>query len=212
MAIADRSGLPVAVYVTSASPHEVTLVERTLDAKFTVDYPVRLIGDKAYDSNDLDTWLKEQYHLQMIAPNLCSRKVKTQDGRVLRRYKRRWKIERLFAWLQNSRRIQTRWERKLQNYTGFIHLACLIILLGYILKKRKPHKPNVGLGCTITYHARCFLGCYVARADWRLLSRTKAKIAPRIPNAEKRAIRRKVVVSVSLFEKTGSGTNWPFFT
>ena len=29
MALTDGSGLPISVYVTSASPHEVTLVERT---------------------------------------------------------------------------------------------------------------------------------------------------------------------------------------
>jgi len=34
MAIADSSGLPVAVYAASASPHEVTLVKETLDGGF----------------------------------------------------------------------------------------------------------------------------------------------------------------------------------
>ena len=132
MAIADRSGLPVALCATSASPHEVTLVEETLDSKFTLDYPKRLIGDKAYDSDALDAWLKEQYHLEMIAPNRVNRNTMTQDGRPLRRYKRRWKVERLFAWLQNFRRIQTRHERKLQNYLGFVLLGCLVILLRHL--------------------------------------------------------------------------------
>jgi transposase len=106
----------------------VTLVEQTLDSKFTVDYPARLIGDKAYDSNQLDAWLAMQHGVKMIAPHLSNRKLKTQDGRELRRYKRRWRVERLFAWLQNYRAIQTRHARKLQNYLGFIHLACIIIL------------------------------------------------------------------------------------
>ncbi len=132
MAIVDRSGLPVAIVASSASPHEVTLVEEALDAKFTVDYPSKLIGDKAYDSNDLDEWLAYQYGVQMIAPHLSSRKRKTQDGRPLRRYKRRWRVERLFAWLQNYRAIQTRHTRKLANYLGFVHLACFIILLRYL--------------------------------------------------------------------------------
>jgi hypothetical protein len=35
----------------------------------------------------------------------------TQDGRCLRRARRRWKIERLFAWMHNFRRLVTRWER-----------------------------------------------------------------------------------------------------
>lgn len=66
----------------------------------------------------------------MIAPHRRGRKkAKTQDGRTLRRYRRRWKIERLFAWLQNFRRILTRHERKAQNYLGFVQLGCIKILL-----------------------------------------------------------------------------------
>lgn len=66
----------------------------------------------------------------MIAPHRRKRKrPKTQDGRSLRRYKRRWKIERLFAWLQNFRRILVRHERHAENYLGFVQLECLVILL-----------------------------------------------------------------------------------
>src|SRR5690606_41907716 len=56
-------------------------------------------------------------------------KVKTQDGRQLRRYKRRWKVERLFAWLQNFRRIIVRYEYHAANYQGMVHLGCLMILI-----------------------------------------------------------------------------------
>ena len=60
------------------------------------------------------------------------RKLKTQDGRKLRRYKRRWKIERLFAWLHNFRRLVIRYERRVDNYLGFVHLGCIVILLRYL--------------------------------------------------------------------------------
>ena len=129
MALADAFGLPVAVHATSASPAEVTLVQTTLEARFTAERPERLIGDKAYDSDPLDAQLAAQ-DIEMIAPHRRGRKkAKTQDGRVLRRYRRRWKIERLFAWLQNFRRILTRHERKAQNYLGFVQLGCIKILL-----------------------------------------------------------------------------------
>lgn len=66
----------------------------------------------------------------MIAPHRTNRKKpKTQDGRKLRRYKRRWKVERLFAWLQNYRRILVRHERYLRNYLGFVQLGSIRILL-----------------------------------------------------------------------------------
>ncbi|MCA1638433.1 MAG: transposase, partial [Acidobacteria bacterium] len=57
------------------------------------------------------------------------KKPKTQDGRSLRRYKRRWKVERFFAWLQNFRRVATRFDYKAENYLGFVHLGCIVILL-----------------------------------------------------------------------------------
>jgi transposase len=52
-----------------------------------------------------------------------------QDGRKLRRYKRRWKVERTFAWLGNFRRLVVCYERSLKMYRAFFHVACLLITL-----------------------------------------------------------------------------------
>jgi transposase len=131
MAIADRSGLPVACGIASASPHEVTLVEETIDNGFLPHAPERLIGDLAYDSDPLDRRLWEERRIELIAPNHSRRRRKTQDGRTLRRYRRRWRVERLFAWLQNYRRLITRHERYAENFLGFLHLGCISILLRY---------------------------------------------------------------------------------
>ena len=132
MALAERSGLPISVHTASASPHEVTLVEATLAASFLGEKPQRLIGDRAYDSDPLDAALQE-WGIEMIAPHRRNRKKpKTQDGRKLRRYKRRWKIERLFAWLSNFRRLIGRYERRAENYLGFVQLGCIVILLRYL--------------------------------------------------------------------------------
>ena len=95
--------------------------------------PEHLIGDKAYDSDPLDARLAEQ-GIELIAPHRANRqKPKTQDGRPLRRYKRRWTVERLFAWLQNFRRILVRHEYHAENYLGFVQLGCAIILLRWYL-------------------------------------------------------------------------------
>ena len=132
MALADASGLPLGVHATSASPHEVTLVEATLAASCADEEPERLIGDRAYDSDPLDEALAER-GIEMIAPHRSNRKrPKTQDGRKLRRYKRRWKIERLFAWLDNCRRLVVRYERRVENYLGLVGLGCIVILLRYL--------------------------------------------------------------------------------
>lgn len=79
-------------------------MEAVLAGCFLEELPERLIGDKACDSDSLDQQMKE-YGIAMISPNRSNRKRKTQDGRPLRRYRRRWKIERLFAWMQNYRRL-----------------------------------------------------------------------------------------------------------
>ena len=132
--MADRFGLPLAACAilaasASATPHEVTLVAPTLDSRFIDDLPQRLIGDRAYDADGLDGALA-QLGVEMIAPHRRGRvRPKTQDGRPLRRYKRRWKIERLFAWLGNFRRLVVRYERYALNYLGFVHLGCILILL-----------------------------------------------------------------------------------
>jgi transposase len=132
VALADRSGLPFSVSTASASPHEVTLVEEALAASFLDERPERLIGDRAYDSDPLDAALRER-GIEMIAPHRRNRKKKkTQDGRKLRRYKRRWKVERLFAWLGNFRRLVVRYERRAENYLGFARLGCIVILLRYL--------------------------------------------------------------------------------
>jgi transposase len=130
MAIADRSGLPIAVGIASASPHEITLVEETIDNGFLEHPPDRLVGDRAYDSDPLDARLRQERGIELIAPHRSNRKkAKTQDGRALRRYVRRWKIERLFAWLLNYRRLTNRWERHAINFLGFVRLGCISILL-----------------------------------------------------------------------------------
>lgn len=133
MAMADAHGLPVAIHIASASPHEVTLVQETVARRFTAKSPQWLIGDRAYDSDPLDTELFK-LGLALIAPHKSNRVVPaTQDGRALRRYRRRWKIERLFAWLQNFRRVLTRFDYHAENYLGFVQLGCILILLRYYL-------------------------------------------------------------------------------
>ena len=105
---------------------EAVLVECFLD-----QLPARLIGDKAYDSDELDEKMSA-CGVEMIAPHRSNRKQTTQDKRPLRRYRRRWKVERLFAWMHNYRRLVTRWEYHIENFLGFVHLACLLIFVRHL--------------------------------------------------------------------------------
>jgi transposase len=128
LAIVDRHGLPLSVSTHAANHHEVTLVQLSFDFYMLEAKPQNLIGDKAYDSDGLDDQLKQQ-GVEMIAPHRSNRHLKTQDGRRLRRYARRWVVERYFAWLQWKRRLVVRWEYYTSNFLGFVELASITMLL-----------------------------------------------------------------------------------
>jgi transposase len=134
MVVVDGKGIPLGKHLESASPAEVTLAETTL-ASIRVpnrhgrgrprQKPQRLIADKAYDSDPL-----RMRGIELIVPHKTNRVRKpTQDGRSLRRYRKRWKIERTNAWLGNFRRLVVRYERLLPIYTAFFHIACFMIVL-----------------------------------------------------------------------------------
>ena len=137
MVVVDGQGVPLGSTLASASPAEVTLAEEALE---TVKVPrngrgrpkkrpLRLIGDKGYDSDPLRKRLKE-LKIDLIVPHRKNRKKpKLQDGRKLRRYRKRWKVERTFAWLGNYRRLLVRHEHLIEVYRAFFHLACFIIVL-----------------------------------------------------------------------------------
>jgi transposase len=129
MAIVDRHGLPLAVSTHAANHHEVTLVQLSFDFYMIEAKPENLIGDRAYDSDPLDRQLRV-HGIEMIAPHKSNRTAKkTQDGRRLRRYERRWIVERFFAWLQWKRRLLVRWELHSLNFLGFVQLACICMLV-----------------------------------------------------------------------------------
>ena len=91
--------------------------------------PQRLIADKAYDSDPLRMRLQKR-GIELIAPHKANRVRKpTQDGRPLRRYRKRWKIERTNAWLGNFRHLVVRYDRLLHIYEAFFHIACFMIVL-----------------------------------------------------------------------------------
>jgi transposase len=134
MVLVDARGLPVAVETAPASPHESTLVQALFDWMLTEEAPERVIGDKAYDSDALDKMLAAN-GVELIAPHRRSRRREnaTQDGRALRRYKRRFTVERAIAWFQNFRRLCIRWEKSTVLFQGYLHFACAILLLREVL-------------------------------------------------------------------------------
>jgi transposase len=119
------------VSIESASPHESQLVEGVLAHSFLDILPTRLIGDRAYDSDRLDGDMADRYGIEMIAPHRGERRDPTQHGRPVRRSRRRWRVERLFAWLHHFRRLGDRWAFHAENFFGMVRLGCMKIMLRY---------------------------------------------------------------------------------
>jgi transposase len=130
MVLVDARGLPVAVDSAPANRSESHLVQQLFDFMLSSEAPPRLIGDKAYDSDPLDAAMAKR-GVEVISPHRRNRRPenKTQDGRPLRRYVRRWTVERTIAWLQHFRRLCIRWERSAVLFQAFLHFGCAILLL-----------------------------------------------------------------------------------
>ena len=137
MVVVDGQGVPLGAHLDSASPSEVSLLETTLDNVSVPrrgrgrprKNPERIIADKAYDSDPLRDRLQRR-GVELLSPYRKNNHLKKHhDGRKMRRYKRRWIVERTFAWLQNFRRLVVRYDRLIAIYRGFFHLACLLITL-----------------------------------------------------------------------------------
>ena len=130
-------GTPMAALTESANVHEVKLIEKTVAqvrvpkvgrGRPRTKVP-RLIDDKAADSDPLRERMRES-GTDLIVPHREGRvKPTMQDGRKLRRYRRRWKIERTMAWTQNFRRLVVRYDRYIALFNAQIQIACTIIAM-----------------------------------------------------------------------------------
>lgn len=131
MVVADDRGLPLSIHIAEGSRHDVVLTDQTLDACLRRWLPPNLIGDKAWDSAKAQRSLAVERRIQLIAPKRGGRRPsrRIQDGRALRRARRRWKVERLISWFKAMRRLATRWEHRAANFLGMLELGVVIILL-----------------------------------------------------------------------------------
>jgi transposase len=116
MVLVDGAGTPVGAYLDAASPAEVTLLEKPLASQPIRGTPEHLIGDRGYDSNAVRRFLKRRRIQPIIPARSNNTQATDQDGRCLRRYRRRWIIERTIGWLGNFRRLTVRYDRLLATY------------------------------------------------------------------------------------------------
>ena len=108
MVVVDGQGVPLGDQLHSASPAEVRLADPTLasirvgrrhHAGRARQKPQRVISDKAYDSDPSRDRLRRRW-IELICPHKKNRvRPATQDGRALRRCRKRWIVERTIGWL-----------------------------------------------------------------------------------------------------------------
>lgn len=129
----ERHGIPVGVLTDAANVGEADLGGRVLGhIPAEVDLPdgVPVVADRGFDSDGLRDELAE-CGFRLLAPHRKNRKRPSRnDGRRMRRYKRRYVVERTFGWLHSYRRLLVRHEFYPFIYDGFLHLACALIAIG----------------------------------------------------------------------------------
>jgi transposase len=131
VAVVDRAGIPIGVVTAPANGHEAQLAAPTLASipGVFVPWDVPVLADRGYDSDPLRDALAEEGYV-LLAPHRRNRtKAPRNDGRRMRRYRRRFVVERTFGWLHSYRRVIVRYEWYSFIHLGFVHLACALIAL-----------------------------------------------------------------------------------
>ena len=130
--LTDPSGIPLAATLTGGNRNDVTQLLPLVDGLGPVrgkpgrprQRPNELLADRGYDH---DKYRRELWR-RGVKPTIARR----QSGHGSGLGKRRWVVERTFAWLHNFRRLRTRYERLAEIHQAFISLACAVICQRYL--------------------------------------------------------------------------------
>lgn len=134
--LTDGDGIPLAIIIDGANRHDMKLLCATLDGivvarpEPTSEQPQHLCLDAGYDY----PLCLEQVQARSYQPHIRSRGQEQQAKATIPGYRaRRWVVERTHCWLNRSRRLLVRWEKKAENYLAFLHLACAQLLFHKVL-------------------------------------------------------------------------------
>ena len=130
--LVDGAGVPLAVAVDGANVHDQKLLESTLEA-VAVPRPEptprkrqNLCLDKGYTGEPVDQAVRERGYIPHV-PDKASPAATPKRRRCAKA--RRWKVERTHSWINRARRLLIRWEKKVANYVGFLHLQFALVAL-----------------------------------------------------------------------------------
>jgi transposase len=120
-ALADAKGRLLAILLTGGEAHDYPIAERLIRRAKAAK---RVIGDKAYDGNELRLWLKQR-GTKPVIPNRSNRRQPFSFNKRL--YKERRRIENAFSRLKDFRRIATRYDRLARNFLASICLVAALV-------------------------------------------------------------------------------------
>jgi transposase len=120
--LADALGRPLRFRITAGQAHDITAAQPLLEGQIAD----AVLADKAYDSNDLRDRIARM-KAQAVIPSKRNRKAVIPHDTEL--YKQRNRIERCFNRLKHFRRFATRYDRRTIHFTGFVHLAAVMLWL-----------------------------------------------------------------------------------
>ena len=129
-AVTDALGNPLAFTVTAGQRHDITQAESLLQhCRLTPAQQAEVeavLADKGYDSNDFVETIRS-LGAEAVIPSRKGRKKQRQHDAEL--YKERNKVERFFGRIKHYRRVATRYEKSVQNYVSFLHVASIMVWL-----------------------------------------------------------------------------------
>jgi putative transposase len=128
--LTDGGGVPIGLAVEGANRHDFKMGRETIESipverpAPTPEPPQGLCLDKGYDDDEVRDLLAEcGFTAHIRARGEEAKALKQEAGFKARR----WVVERTHSWMNRFRRILIRWDKKVRNYLGFLHLACALI-------------------------------------------------------------------------------------
>jgi transposase len=120
-ALTDAEGRPHILLLSPGNTHDVMMAPALIQAAGAV---LRLIGDKAYDTNPLRELLASK-GIEAVIPSIKRRKPIIPHDR--RAYRDRNLIERMFGRLKDFRRVATRYDKLARNFLAGVLIAALVV-------------------------------------------------------------------------------------
>lgn len=123
----DGRGVPLAVRVTAGQAHESKSFESVVEAVPIRhgEWPASLAGDKGYSYPRIRDWLRERGIADVIARRSNQRVEGDDEDFDRETYRCRNVVERCVGWLEECRRIATRYEKLAVNYLAMLKVAML---------------------------------------------------------------------------------------